>query len=177
MKMNWSYYLLSLVFMLTIPFQTAADDFERGDVDQNGAVGIEDVTCLIDYLLSQEWPNGPYDEGYWAVFNMAFGEKYVKLEDTLDSCNHCTAIDVVYPLFYYACQFHFRINGVDYGPNHYMTEPVLGDPYQNPLKPCRNNYVIKVGDEPMSCTFGVITDEETNSYYVYVQKYMFKKEL
>lgn len=56
MKKNWCYYLLPVVLMLAIPFQTAADDFLRGDCNQDGNVSIADVTCLIDYLLSQEWP-------------------------------------------------------------------------------------------------------------------------
>lgn len=56
MKKNWCYYLLPVVLMLAIPFQTAADDFLRGDCNQDGNVSISDVTCLIDYLLSQQWP-------------------------------------------------------------------------------------------------------------------------
>ena len=31
---------------------TAGVEYQRGDVDQNGQVGISDVTCLIDYLLN-----------------------------------------------------------------------------------------------------------------------------
>ena len=56
MNKNWCYYLLPVVLMLAIPFQTAADDFLRGDCNQDGNVSIADVTCLIDYLLSQQWP-------------------------------------------------------------------------------------------------------------------------
>ena len=44
------------MFVLAVPFQTAADDYIRGDVDQNGRVSIDDVTSLINYLLSGEWP-------------------------------------------------------------------------------------------------------------------------
>ena len=42
--------------MLAIPFRTAADDYVRGDVDEDGIVNISDVTTLIDYLLSNQWP-------------------------------------------------------------------------------------------------------------------------
>ena len=49
-------YLLPLLMMLAVPFQTAADDYLRGDTNQDGKVSIGDVTCLIDYLLSQHWP-------------------------------------------------------------------------------------------------------------------------
>ena len=57
MKKNYSFFcVLSLVFMLAIPFQTAADDYVRGDVDEDGIVNISDVTTLIDYLLSNQWP-------------------------------------------------------------------------------------------------------------------------
>ena len=38
--------------MLAVPFQTAADDYVRGDCDQDGLVNISDVSSLIDYLLS-----------------------------------------------------------------------------------------------------------------------------
>ena len=31
----------------------------EGDVDQDGAVNISDVTCLIDYLLKGSWPDDP----------------------------------------------------------------------------------------------------------------------
>ena len=34
-------------------------EYQRGDVDQDGQVGISDVTCLIDYLLSGTWPEDP----------------------------------------------------------------------------------------------------------------------
>ena len=33
------------------------DEYERGDVNQNGSVSIADVTTLIDYLLTNEWPD------------------------------------------------------------------------------------------------------------------------
>ena len=57
MKKNYSFFcVLSLVLMLAIPFQTAADDYVRGDVDEDGIVNISDVTTLIDYLLSNQWP-------------------------------------------------------------------------------------------------------------------------
>lgn len=49
-------YPVFLLLMLGIPFQTAADDFVRGDVDQDGKVGISDVTTLVDYLLAGVWP-------------------------------------------------------------------------------------------------------------------------
>ena len=32
-------------------------EYERGDVNQNGSVTIADVTTLIDYLLTNEWPD------------------------------------------------------------------------------------------------------------------------
>lgn len=44
------------LMMCVISMHAANDDFVRGDVDLNGKVNIADVTTLIDYLLSQEWP-------------------------------------------------------------------------------------------------------------------------
>ena len=56
MKKFSVFYLFPVLLMLAVPFQTAADDFLRGDVDLDGNVNISDVTCLIDYLLSNQWP-------------------------------------------------------------------------------------------------------------------------
>jgi formylglycine-generating enzyme required for sulfatase activity len=81
MKKNYSFFfVLSLVFMLAIPFQTAADDYVRGDVDEDGNVSIKDVTCLIDYLLSNQWPEEqpkPENTDY-TVGNVTFTMIYVE---------------------------------------------------------------------------------------------------
>lgn len=70
MKKNWCYYVLPLLLMLAIPFQTAADDYVRGDVDEDGNVNIKDVTTLIDYLLSNQWPEEqPKPENVTFVLN------------------------------------------------------------------------------------------------------------
>ena len=48
----------------------------EGDVDQDGAVNISDVTCLIDYLLSGSWPADPVtppDEGDWVDLGLPSG--------------------------------------------------------------------------------------------------------
>ena len=43
--------------------ESPTDDYERGDVNQDGNVTIKDVTTLINYLLSQIWPEPvPVDE-------------------------------------------------------------------------------------------------------------------
>ena len=44
---------------LAAPLNTVADDFLRGDCDQDGNVNIADVTCLIDYLLRGTWEATP----------------------------------------------------------------------------------------------------------------------
>ena len=49
-------YLLPVLMMLAVPFQVDADDFLRGDTNQDGNVNIADVTNLIDYLLSDTMP-------------------------------------------------------------------------------------------------------------------------
>ncbi len=48
-----------LMFLLALPLRTVADDFVRGDVDNDGNVNISDVTCLINYLLTDAWPDEP----------------------------------------------------------------------------------------------------------------------
>ena len=49
-------YLIPVLLMLAVPFQTSADDFVRGDCNEDGNVTIADVTTLIDYLLNNQWP-------------------------------------------------------------------------------------------------------------------------
>ena len=49
-------YLIPVLLMLAVPFQTSADDFVRGDCNEDGNVTIADVTTLIDYLLTDQWP-------------------------------------------------------------------------------------------------------------------------
>ena len=52
-------YVLPVLLMLAVPFQTAADDYVRGDCDLDGNVNISDVTTLIDYLLRGTWEEDP----------------------------------------------------------------------------------------------------------------------
>ena len=44
--------------MMLVSFK-AGVEYQRGDVDQDGAVNITDVTCLIEYLLFGTWPDEP----------------------------------------------------------------------------------------------------------------------
>ena len=52
--------LLFCVFMAAMllgPFQASADEcYVRGDADGDGVITIKDVTLLVDYLLSGQWP-------------------------------------------------------------------------------------------------------------------------
>ena len=48
---KFSPFLIVLLLMLT-SFTAGAQEYPRGDVNQDGAVNISDVTCLIDNLLS-----------------------------------------------------------------------------------------------------------------------------
>jgi len=48
---KFSSFLIVLLLMLT-SFTAGAQEYPRGDVNQDGAVNISDVTCLIDNLLS-----------------------------------------------------------------------------------------------------------------------------
>ena len=47
-----------LVLAMAFPM-IANNQYERGDVNYDGKVSITDVTTLINYLLSQEWPASP----------------------------------------------------------------------------------------------------------------------
>ena len=46
--------LFAVMALMLMSF-TASVEYQRGDVDLNGNVGISDVSCLIDYLLSGTW--------------------------------------------------------------------------------------------------------------------------
>ena len=61
--------VLFVLCMLAIPFQAAADDYIRGDVNEDGNVSIADVTCLIDYLLTDQWPGEGEPETVTFVLN------------------------------------------------------------------------------------------------------------
>ena len=50
---------LLVVLLLILASFTAGMEYQRGDVNQDGNVSISDVTCLIDYLLTGTWPDGP----------------------------------------------------------------------------------------------------------------------
>lgn len=71
---------LPLVLMMLVPLKTAADDYVRGDVDEDGAVGIADVTCLVDYLLSGSWDDEPGQPEYetFTVNGISFKMIYVE---------------------------------------------------------------------------------------------------
>lgn len=76
-------YLIPVLLMLAVPFQTSADDFVRGDCDQDGLVNISDVSSLIDYLLTGEWEVNPVtpdpsDTEVYTVNGVSF--KMIKVE-------------------------------------------------------------------------------------------------
>ncbi len=50
---------LGVLFWTLASFTANAQDYPRGDVNQDEKVTISDVTSLIDYLLSGTWPDDP----------------------------------------------------------------------------------------------------------------------
>ena len=62
-------YLIPVLLMLAVPFRTSADDFVRGDCNEDGNVTIADVTTLIDYLLTEQWPEEGEPETVTYVLN------------------------------------------------------------------------------------------------------------
>ena len=76
---KYSFLCALLMCMLLIPFKAAADDYLRGDVDEDGYVNIADVTTLIDYLLSGVWPEDqPQEYEIFTVNGIEF--KMIKVE-------------------------------------------------------------------------------------------------
>ena len=67
---------LFVVLLLMLASFTAGVEYQRGDVDQDGQVGISDVTCLIDYLLTGVWPDEPVtppDDHEWVDLGLPSG--------------------------------------------------------------------------------------------------------
>ena len=67
-------FLVVLLLMLTS--LTASAQYLRGDVDQDGRVNIDDVTCLIDFLLNGLWPDEPVtppDDHEWVDLGLPSG--------------------------------------------------------------------------------------------------------
>jgi hypothetical protein len=50
--------LFMLVLAMAFPMN-ASNAFEPNDVNRDGITNISDVTFLINYLLTEEWPDGP----------------------------------------------------------------------------------------------------------------------
>ena len=46
---------------LAIPFSTAADDYLRGDCNHDGNINVADVSSIINYLLTDVWPEQAAD--------------------------------------------------------------------------------------------------------------------
>jgi hypothetical protein len=47
------------VLLLMLASFTAGIEYPRGDVNYDGQVSISDVTCLIDYLMTNSWSEAP----------------------------------------------------------------------------------------------------------------------
>ena len=65
-----------VVLLLMLASFTAGVEYQRGDVNQDGNVSISDVTCLIDYLLTDTWPDEPVtppDDHEWVDLGLPSG--------------------------------------------------------------------------------------------------------
>ena len=65
-----------IVLLLMLASFTAGMEYPRGDVSQDGQVNINDVTCLIDYLLTGTWPEDtvtPIVEGEYVDLGLPSG--------------------------------------------------------------------------------------------------------
>ena len=145
--MNKIPFLLTFSVLLFLSFSASADDHLRGDCNEDGMVNISDVTDLINYLLTDEWSGGTYDEGYWVVFTEKDGtETYYQLDNFYnDNIIYC-GFNADSSLFMGFCPFHYRINGVNYGAEYFLTETIFGGvTFENPLVPGNNYYTIPIG--------------------------------
>ncbi len=67
---------LFMLFLMLASFTAHAQEYPRGDANQDGAVNISDVTCLIDYLLKGSWPEDPVtppDNHEWVDLGLPSG--------------------------------------------------------------------------------------------------------
>lgn len=60
-KLLRSFVLLLAALMM--PTMAVADNYVQGDADGNGIVNMDDLTDLINYLLTGQWPDAPVPEG------------------------------------------------------------------------------------------------------------------
>ena len=67
------YSSLLIVLLLMLASFTAGVEYQRGDVNQDGNVSIDDVTCLIDYLLRGTWGDEPVDNHEWVDLGLPSG--------------------------------------------------------------------------------------------------------
>ena len=70
---------LLIVCLMALPLNVMADDYPRGDCNQDGIVNITDVSTLITYVLNNVWPGGT-DSNYqiYTVNGVSF--KMIKVE-------------------------------------------------------------------------------------------------
>ena len=166
--MNRFSFFLSSIVMLTLSFSASADNYLRGDNNLDGKVDISDVTALINYILTDHWTSGSYyDDGFWVVFTDKYGnEEYHQLDQYYSENTVYTTFSAD-GVFNGLSPFHFRIDGVDYGADFFLTDVLLGNPFVNPLKPGRNNYMIPAG----LYHIGIVIDNgaHDHDYYVFVQ--------
>lgn len=72
MKKNTGISMIMLLMAWFMPLKTVADDFLRGDVNQDGSVDISDVTSLISYLLSNQWSDATSQVKTFTVNGVSF---------------------------------------------------------------------------------------------------------
>lgn len=69
-----SKHLFIFLLMSAVSLTTFADDYVRGDCNNDGKVNISDVTTLIDYLLTDRWPDEPQEtEHEWVDLGLPSG--------------------------------------------------------------------------------------------------------
>jgi len=116
MKKSPFLYLIPVLLMLAVPFQTAADDFLRGDCNEDGDVTIADVTTLIDYLLNDQWvlPNLENETIKTAAHDFVLGD--CDLDGNVNISDVSTLIDYLLRGFWNGVPKTqtFTVNGVTF---------------------------------------------------------------
>lgn len=81
-----------IVLLLMLASFTAGTQYPRGDVNYDGRVNIADVTCLIDYLLDNSWPEDsvpPADEHECVDLGLPSGTLWATCNMGADSPEQC----------------------------------------------------------------------------------------
>lgn len=121
-----------VILLMSLTFTANAQEYARGDVNQDGKVSIADVTCLIDYLLSGIWeePVTPPNEHEWVDLGLPSGTLWATCNvgaDHPEEYGDYFAWGETAPKEYYFWNTYKWCNGSNDTMTKYCTESSCGE--------------------------------------------------